>query len=563
MNKLILATTGLLVLTGCSDDQDKKLITPDQMQENKRNIQVFNDVQGVDEGNWFVMDPELDSVEGVSSERAMADFKLKHEKEIIVAVLDSGVDIEHEDLQGKIWFNPGETGVDENGVDKATNGLDDDGNGYVDDIHGWNYLGGENGEHITKETLEMTREIVRFEARMAKGEVLTKKEQEYFEAVKKAYKEEKEGAESVLARVLPEEPAVAQAKETLKEKLGLEDYSKASLEEIKSTDTDVVAAKTTLLDVIKKYRSVDRFYRIIDYYTDVTKYYLNKEFNPRSIAGDDPSDFSDTKYGNNDVKGPDASHGTHVAGIIAGVRNNGIGINGVAENVKIMSLRMVPDGDERDKDIALAVRYAVDNGAHIINMSFGKSFSPYKPQVDEAFLYAAKKGVLVFHSAGNGASDNDSVPGFPNRTVINAIERDLPTQVSTWLEIGASAQNKGLDLVASFSDYGKKDVDLFSPGYRMNSTVPGNEYAVYSGTSMASPAAAGVAALLMSNFPNMNAMQAKAILLDQVRLHPGLRVRLPGGQDLDLPVPFSGLSASGGIIDALASVALAAELSGE
>ncbi len=567
MRNLLLAILSTTLLAACDNHKSKD---PGQYPENIKGFERVDDngkkdasgLSLADIGNWFIKDPVADKLEGVSSEKAMQDFALKHSREIIVAVIDSGVDVNHEDLKGKIWVNPKESGVDANGQDKTTNKIDDDGNGLIDDVHGWNFLGGADGKNVHHENLEMTREVVAYEARLAKGEILSSEEMAYFARVSEAYKEQKEGAEEQLKGMQPEEVQATAAKATLKAKLGLEDYSQAALEAINSSDKEVVDAKEVLLVITKKYRSVDRFYRVFESVKNTLEFYLNKTFNPRAVVGDDPNDYSQTTYGNNDVQGPDASHGTHVAGIIAAVRGNGIGIDGVAENVKIMALRVVPDGDERDKDIYLAVKYAADNGAHVINMSFGKGFSPQKSKVDEAFAYASAKGVLIFHSAGNDSSNNDLIAGFPNRTVVKAKERNLPEKIPTWIEIGASAKDKNLDMVAAFSDYGKVDVDIFSPGVLLNSTVPDNKYAVFSGTSMAGPCAAGVAALVMSNFPAMTAAQAKAIVLNQARLYPGLMVRLPGSAKLDLPVPFVDLSATGGVIDAYASIRLAKELSG-
>lgn len=558
MKVFFFAVLAVFALSACDNNKHRD---PAKFRETAKGEFITDGL--VDFGNWFIKDPGNDKLEGVASERAIQDYALKNEKEIVVAVIDSGVDIEHEDLKGKIWENPGESGTDADGKDKSSNGIDDDGNGYVDDIHGWNFLGGADGKNIEYETLEATRELVAFEKRVASGEVLKAPEQAYFDKVKKYYDEAKLDADETLKIVAPDEAKATPAKSVLKTKLGLEELTEANLKAIQSTDQDVIDAKTILLEITKKYRSVERFYRIYDNTQATLNYHLNKSFNPRTLVGDDPNDFSQTKYGNNDVKGPDASHGTHVSGIIAAVRGNGIGIDGVAENVKIMALRVVPNGDERDKDIALAVRYAADNGAQIINMSFGKNFSPHKSRVDDAFVYAASKGVLIFHSAGNDSSNNDLVVGYPNRTVQDAVVKGQPEKISTWIEIGASAKSKGLNMVASFSDYGKVDVDIFSPGFELNSTIPDNKYAVYSGTSMASPAAAGTAALLMSNFADMTAVQAKAILLNQARLYPGLMVKLPGSAKLDLPVPFADLSATGGVIDALASVRLAKDLSGK
>ena len=514
-------------------------------------------------GNWFLKDAEKDGFEGLGSDRAIAQYDLKNERQIIVAVIDSGVDVNHEDLKGKIWQNPGETGADAKGNDKATNKVDDDGNGYIDDIYGWNFLGGPDGKHIENETLEMTREMVRFDKRIAAGEILTSEEKNYYSGVEKVYTKEKNEVSETLKTMEPEEKKVVAFKAVLKEKLNLEDFSKEALEKIESKDSGVNEAKSYLLEITTKYRSVDRFGRVFENAKNAITYFLNKEFNPRTaIVGDDPDDFSQIHYGNNDVGGPDASHGTHVSGIIAATRGNGVGMDGIAENVKIMVLRAVPNGDERDKDIALSVRYAVDNGANIINMSFGKGFSPSKSMVDAAFLYASEKGVLVIHAAGNDSKNLDVEGNFQNRRVKDAEAKNLSKEISTWIEIGASSKDKGLNLVAKFSNYGKSNVDIFSPGVELNSTIPDNKYAVFSGTSMASPAAAGAAALLMSNFANMTAVQAKAIMLNQKRVHEGLSVRLPGSDKLDLPVLFSGLSITGGIVDALKCVALATQLSG-
>lgn len=503
-------------------------------------------------GNWFTKDPGNDGFEGTSSERAISELKLTNPKQIIVAVLDSGVDVQHEDLQGKIWQNPGETGLDLNGNDKANNKIDDDQNGYIDDVHGWNFLGAADGRNVGIDTLEITREAARFDRLLDSGTQLSDGQLEYYKNIKSDFERQYTAANAQLENLKPIQLEAEAAALVLKEILNLTELSKSNLEAIVSNNPDVLKAKADLLQIIEKYRTVPRFFRIYNTAKNNIEYYLNKSFNSRILVGDDPDDFSQTHYGNNDVTGPDSSHGTHVAGIIAATRNNGIGIDGVAENVKIMVLRVVPDGDERDKDIALAVRYAADHGAHIINMSFGKLHSPQKAQVDSAFLYAASKDVLIVHAAGNSATDNDQVVNFPNRTVSGALIRSdtESSQISTWLEIGASTKNKGLNLVAGFSDYGKKDVDFFSPGVDINSTTPRNTYSVFSGTSMAAPVTSGVAALLLSNSSLLTAAAAKNLILQHVRLYDSLSVQLPGTDADSKPVPFAELSATGGVVDA-------------
>jgi len=546
------------LLFSCQKNQGDKSFGLTPPKENPKGYIV--EAKNTPESDWFVKDPTVDGLEGVSSEKAQLELQLKNSRQIIVAVIDSGVDTAHEDLKNKIWNNPGETGLDQAGRDKSANGVDDDQNGYVDDVHGWNFLGSKDGKHIDKETLEVTREALRYDQKMANGESLTEVEKKYFEEVNKDYNTQVKEAQDAIDAYAPYVKKAEAGKKILKEKLQLEDVSLQSLKSITSTDTEVVQAKNDLIDICENFRSVESLFRYNEFSVDALKYNLNKAFNPRVIVGDDPNDFNDTHYGNNDVKGPDASHGSHVSGIIGAERKNGLGIDGIAENVKIMALRAVPNGDERDKDIALAVRYAVDNGANIINMSFGKRYSPSKDKVDEAFLYAARKGVLLFHAAGNDALNVDEIPFFPNRYIQDAIVKNQPTEIPTWIEVGASAKNKDLKMAASFSNYGKKTVDLFAPGVQLRSTFPDNDYAVISGTSMACPAAAGVGALLMSNFEDMTAAQAKAILVRQARLYDGLEVHLPGSEVLDLPVPFANLSASGGVIDAYRSIQLARRL---
>lgn len=512
------------------------------------------------EGNWFIRDPQVDGEEGVSSDLALATMNLPEPQEIIVAVIDSGVDYEHEDLKDVMWVNPGETGLDESGIDKASNGIDDDGNGYVDDVHGWNYLGGADGKNIEKETLEMTREVVHFKKKIAAGEILTPEEEAYFQKVSKAVSTEKNSAMEKTAKYTPVQEKIQEAKNLLKQKLGLSEFTKDSLEAISSGDSDVLSAKEHLLQTIQKFGDVDRIKRALDYYADILNYYTNEDFDPRStIVKDDPSDFSDINYGNNDVRGPDASHGTHVSGIIAASRGNGLGIDGVSANVKIMALRAVPDGDERDKDVALAIRYAADNGAKIINMSFGKGFSPYKDKVDEAFMYAAEKGVLFMNAAGNDNADLDVTDSFPSKYLGAAPYAGF--EIPGYINVGASARLKDLGLPASFSNFGKKSVDLFAPGHRILSAVPGNKYATYSGTSMAAPTAAGVAALVWTHFPELTAVQLKAILKESVRGYGDFEVRKPGADQYDLLVPFTSLSETGGIIDAKTALELTKFLS--
>jgi subtilisin family serine protease len=276
------------------------------------------------------------------------------------------------------------------------------------------------------------------------------------------------------------------------------------------------------------------------------QYGLNPALDARSVVGDDPRNPAQTRYGNRDVTGPDASHGSHVAGIIGAARG-AEGIDGIASAVQLLAVRAVPRGDERDKDVALAIRYAVDHGAHIINMSFGKGYSPEKSLVDDAVRYADAKGVLLVHAAGNDGQNLATGENFPKAQYLGGGE------AANWIEVGASSWRGGNELAASFSNYGRQQVDLFAPGVDITSTVPGGGYKANSGTSMAAPVVSGVAALLMSYFPKLTAAEVKRILLETSAKYPELMVARPGATPEEL-VRFGELSRTGGVVDAYAAV---------
>ncbi|MCM2351433.1 MAG: S8 family peptidase [Bacteriovoracaceae bacterium] len=506
--------------------------------------------------NWFNLSP-ADGAEGVRTEDTYVTFGMPQSEDIIVAVIDSGVDVNHEDLQGKIWINEGEV---------ANDGIDNDGNGYVDDVFGWNFIGGADGmatmvedstlanglrlvkgnaaAQVDADTLEVTRELVRMKALKAQverlGETLTPTQAEYLEKVQKVVTENYESAKGVVANYTARLDAYKAAEEVLKS-AGVSTMTVDAVRALESTNEAVLKAKSEMLGLLSNGLTESRINAVLGYYGDQMRYYYNENFNSRGIVGDNYSDLNEKSYGNNDVIGPDSSHGTHVSGSIAAVRDNNLGIKGVATNVKIMAIRVIPNGDERDKDVANGIRYAVDNGAKVINMSFGKMYSPFKRAVDEAVRYAESKGVLLVHAAGNDNKNNDLVPSFPSRTDLKG-----KREFNNWLEIGASSYKKGLELPADFSNYGKKTVDLFAPGVDILSTTPDNSYDTYSGTSMASPTAAGVAALLLSYDSGLNADEVKALMIDTSRRYPKLKVNLPGTAE---PVLFSTLSTYGSILD--------------
>lgn len=514
--------------------------------------------------DWFLRDPETEKVQGVSSERTYATLlKDKPSTPVLVAVIDSGIDKDHEDLKDIMWVNEDE--IPENGVD-------DDKNGYTDDIHGWNFIGGKTG-NVAEDTYEVTREYARLKPKYENidEKKITKKnrgEYEYWLRVKKKYDNDSKFNTEQFNLYNQQYEMYVNAlvnirtyDSLLSKKLG-SPISKSSLASVPESSDTIKLAKQVLGKLLENIDGdilvkdfvaeleayIGQLEEAVDHYRVAVEFGYNTEFNSRSIVGDDPNNLYEKGYGNNDVEGPDARHGTHVAGIIAANRKNDIGIKGIADNVRIMSVRAVPNGDERDKDIANAILYAVDNGARIINMSFGKSFSPHKEAVDKAVKYAESKGVLLIHAAGNDGRDLDKESNFPNRRLKDDKEAKL------WLEIGASASGSDESFVGSFSNYGKKTVDLFAPGVEIYSTTPDNTYEDLQGTSMACPATAGVAAILMSYFPDLSAAQVKDILKQSTRKFNGLKVGKPGSKE---EVSFDQLSITGGLVNAYEAVKMA------
>lgn len=443
---------------------------------------------------WGHLDLLRDTVPGMSVDRAYSELiKKKKGAPLVLAVIDSGIDLHHEDLKDVLWVNPGE---------KAGDGIDNDGNGYIDDIHGYNFLG-----ESYREQMEFTRIL-----RLKLGD----------EAHQKKAQEELDSKLPEAKQALPElqqiEKFVSLAHQDFQKKLGKEFYTVADLEEYQVKSPQEEQLVGVLIQVMGMGLDIPEaladLREGIDYYQTQLDYNLNVDFDGRQSVGDNPYDFSDARYGNGnpDIRDGKESHGTHVAGIIAAGRNNKKGVNGVAQQVKIMSIRAVPDGDEYDKDIAYAIRYAADNGAKVINASFGKKFSPKSEWVYEALNYAASKDVLFVHAAGNDGIDLDdpSNPNFPN----DHLGKNSPEIVDNYLTVGALSPVYGSGLIASFSNYGKENVDIFAPGDQIYSTMPGNDYDFQGGTSMAAPAVAGIAAMIRSHFPELTAPEVKKIIMD-------------------------------------------------
>jgi subtilisin family serine protease len=527
--------TSFLTLILCSNIYSQAYLSIDSL--DKRHI------------DWQNKDPKKDKVPGTSADLAYKELlkNKSHKKKVVVAVIDSGVDIEHEDLQGKIWTNTNEI---------PGNGIDDDGNGYIDDIHGWNFLGNATGEIYSYEALEQTRVVRKYQPIFrdvkSENELSADKVDEYklYLACKKEFESELEKHQKRSKDIEAFEKALDTAEGFIKEYLGKQNFTPKDVENINTKNNQLEWAKNFLLPRYKQGFTRAGFQEWKDYNLLYLEKHLNLDFNPRVIIGDNIEDINDRNYGNNNVKGDRSDHGTLVAGFIAANRNNGIGINGIAEHVEIMTLRAVPNGDEMDKDVALSIIYAVDNGAHIINLSFGKDFSPQKKMVEEAIKYAEKKNVLIIHAAGNSSLNIDNTERFPsNRFSDN-------TYASNWLNVGASSIKADKKLAADFSNYGKQNVHFFAPGARVISTHPNNQYQITDGTSFASPVASGVAALILSHFPELSAVELKNILIESSFSFGKLKVYPPGSIDKK-KVPFSSLSHTGGIVNAYQALILA------
>ena len=496
---------------------------------------------------WSHMDLQADSIPGMSIAKAYQFLEGKQGTTVIVAIADSGIDVEHEDLISVAWINPNEI---------AGNNKDDDNNGYVDDIHGWNFLGSKDGKIVNSDQLEMTRIVKKgmdlFGNKKA-SEIsdVNKIEFEQYRELKEKYTKSFAAHKQELVNLQKSEDRIHQIEQNFKEVktfLGAADFTVEDLKKARPESAQLAAKIADVSNMLSRGMSEDS---LLDYKKQLKAYKKAKDasksydldFNGRQSLEDDLYDITDTDYGNNNVIGSKdlESHGTHVAGIVAASRNNDKGVNGVANNVKIMAVRMVPDGDEHDKDVALGIRYAADNGAKVINTSFGKGYSPNKKWVYDAIKYAAKKDVLIVNAAGNDGKNIDVVSTFPNDS------EDLINEVSdNVLTIGAMSLHYDEKLPANFSNYGKKNVDVFAPGVDIYATTPKDEYAPNSGTSMAAPSAAGVAALVRSYYPQLSASQVKHILMNS-GIKINFEVIKPG--TADEKVSFSDLSVSGRVVN--------------
>jgi subtilisin family serine protease/thiol-disulfide isomerase/thioredoxin len=504
--------------------------------------------QEIRQPGWLHKDLAQDSIYGVSTDKAYEFLKGRTNSQVLVAVIDSGVDTAHVDLRGVLWTNPKE---------KPANGKDDDRNNYKDDFYGWSFLGSEKG-NVNRDNLELVRLVREGKKKYADPSSRRADSSGYAQYLALAAEYQTKLTQANMG--FRSSNTLQQVLDTVLMRLGTTNptleqwnaYDPQTIQEanIKAFVRARMQAGSTDFATYKK-KEVDES---VEHFRSQLSEVLNLDFDPRPVVGDHYDDIKEKYYGISDVTGPNAAHGSHVAGIIAACRNNGIGIDGVADNVKIMIVRAVPDGDERDKDIANAIRYAVDNGAKVINMSFGKAYSPYKNAVDEAVKYAIEHDVLLVHAAGNDMLNLDVKANYPNKRYL-----DGSGVAGAWLEVGASLPKRGkLSLAAGFSNYGQTTVDLFAPGAEIYSTMPGSNYAYMDGTSMAAPVVAGIAALVRSYFPSLTALQVKEVLMQSVT-----KVDAPAMLLMESKmVKFSNLSVSGGIVNAYEAVKLAADIAG-
>ncbi|MEY3577607.1 MAG: hypothetical protein RL394_1192 [Bacteroidota bacterium] len=528
--------------------------------------QTLNEKPEAYKKGWHLEDHQSTGVYGISLEKAYSEFLTgkSPKKKVIVAVIDSGIDTAHEDLKPVLWKNKKEI---------PGNGIDDDKNGYIDDVHGWNFIGGKDGKNVGKDSYEAVRVYYKFKPTFGNGTVdenslLGEKKMQYQLYMKAKNQIEAQAKEAGMYVMILKDlvTKIPTADSILKLSMAKERYTGDELQDFKPTEASVIKAKSAMLGFFQQTRQMEN--TNVSLIADLIQFYEGEKSKVEAVekepvryrhdvVKDNYNDINDRFYGNNDLMGTDASHGTHVAGIIGASRQNQIGIKGVANNVEIMTIRAVPDGDEHDKDIANAIRYAVDNGAWVVNMSFGKSFSPEKKWVDEAVKYAESKGVLLVHAAGNDAKNIDTEDNFPSRN----FENDTLKVFTNWINVGASGATDS-DLAASFSNFGKREVNVFAPGVKIYSSIPGgNTYGEKDGTSMASPVVAGLAALILSYYPDLSAEQVKQIIERSSMKPSAISFTKPGKEDEK--TSLEQLSITGGIVNAMEAIKLASTVVGE
>lgn len=504
---------------------------------------------------WQFLDIEKDTIAGTSLFRAHKDIiKGKTGKEIIVAVIDTDINIYHEDLKDVIWTNKKEI---------PNNGKDDDNNGYIDDINGWNFLGNAKGENIIYANTEPTRIFKNLKKKYTNYPNFNGVKEDsllYLKATRE-YVENKEGINSLKKYATESLSKYKEIQKELLKNFNKSDFTLSELDSLhKITKDNNYGLSENILDM-RVFTRLGKNYEAlqIDSIKIEEKFRTtyNENFYDRNITGDNEFDIKDSHYGNNNVykNAKWTYHGTIVSGILGANRKNKIGIEGFSDQIKIMPIVAIPIGGyEHDKDVALAIRYAVDNGANIINMSFGKTMSAYPELVKDAFLYAQKHNVLLVAGAGNDSSDNDIKPFYP----IDYNEKTGAEFCNNFIKVGAITMDGDSNFLAPFTNYGKKTVDIFAPGYFLKTTDAQGGYSYRDGTSMASPIVCGVAALVWSYFPKLSASQIKQIILDS-GVSYDLQVQVPNEKN-GVTKSFKEMSKSGKVVNVYNALLMAENL---
>jgi subtilisin family serine protease len=474
--------------------------------------------------------------------------------------MDGGVDTSNIELKNKLWINPKEI---------PGNGIDDDHNGYIDDIHGWNFLGGKDGSNINKAADEKSRVYHKYKS-LYDGKELDLKnwsvaQQKQYEMWKQAALEIEFSDEDAanLRYISMAASAIQKLGNTIIKEINDSNFTVNKLTDFQPVGRNTLEAKMAYLRTIKML-GVEKETPYLEMINELKEYVEGKEKSANAkttppdpiratIIKDNYENLDDQYYGNNDITGPNARHGTHVAGLVASIPDSAWNMNALYPSLQIMGVRVVPDGDEYDKDIALGIKYAVDNGAKIINMSFGKSFSPEQICLDKAIIYAASKDVLIVHAAGNESYDLNNKSVYPN-----PYSSALNDTASNILTVAASSDEFiNSSLLTDFSNFGPKIVDVLAPGNKIYSTLPGKtNHGYLQGTSMAAPIVSHIAAMIRSYYPNLSAVDVKKIIMQSVWK--------PSNTNMEYGIPqkeeskkLIDIASSGGIVNAANAITLA------
>lgn len=529
--------------------------------------------------DWYNCSFGEDGVYGAEVNKAYEFLKGKKvKKRPVVALIGTGLDVEHEDLKQAIWVNPGE----------QADGKDRDKNGFIDDINGWNFLGGKNGQVMERLIQEGDREFLRLKDKYA--DYITSNG-EFFKIIdgkrvkvsapenlsEYSYYKNVVMPESQLARIYGGwnmAYVIAEYGQKFKEDLRAKfPGQRITLQEFQ-TCYDPNAPQDTLSDVtftliatafqLYKTDDLDFVYKTFvetgvargkESYEEALKAYGYD--GRKDIVGDDYLNINDNKYGNNVLLTSDAGLGTMQGGIIGGKRGNGLGNDGIMDEAEIMALRVTASGGEPYiKDMVLAIRYAADHGVDIIVLPQQNTLYPdgQKEWMIEALRYAESKGILVIVPAWELSQDLAKQTFYPNRRMTG--DKEL-----TNLMVISSSDKEGNPSLNA--NYGAKELDLFAPGINIYSAYTGDTYQIGSGVGLASASVAGVAALIKAYYPHLTGSQIRDILLESVTSRKGVEVEkgieVDGKQTQDLFL-FDDLCLSGGILNAYQAIMAADKL---